>query len=178
MPAETAGNRSHHLVYKRESFTHRAHKSDLWLFPMRLGVHKRPFTSARPQVPVHKCSSPVHKCRPQMQGDRNGRSESHFQILQRGWISILHLRSRHEMSRDGGSPRIALALLPTAQRACCAPAAQPCCMHLLPNARRAPGQLPWAPFAARTHAPLLPAGMQSKPMHLEGMLLRAPSATP
>jgi hypothetical protein len=99
MPAETGGNRSHHLVYKRESFTHRAHKSDLWLFPMRLGVHKRPFTSARPQVPVHKCRSPVHKCRPQMQGDRNGRSESHFQILQRGWISILHLRSRHDEPR-------------------------------------------------------------------------------
>ena len=37
-------------------------------------------------------------------------------------------------------------------RACSAPAAQPCCMRLLPNARRAPAQLPWAPFAARTHA--------------------------
>eukprot|EP00964_Phaeocystis_antarctica_P148062 scaffold114803_cov69-Phaeocystis_antarctica.AAC.4 len=61
-------------------------------------------------------------------------------------------------------------------RACCAPAAQTCCA--LPRAlcpRRAPGQLPWAPFAARAHTPIL-AGMQ--PMHLEGMLLRAPSANP
>ena len=76
------------------------------------------------------------------------------------------------------APRAAVCcpVLPTAQRA---PAARllhkPAALCHVPYARRAPGQLPWAPFAARAHAPIL-AGMQ--PMHLEGMLLRAPSANP
>ena len=103
MPAETGGNRSHHLVYKRESFTHRAHKSDSWLFPMRLGVHKRPFTSARPQVPVHKCRSPftsaVHKCRVTATAVQNLISRSCSEAGFPFYISV-----RGTMSRDGRFP--------------------------------------------------------------------------
>ena len=108
-----------------------------------------------------------------------GRFESSADALNR----LVQIQVSADLSKSPSVPgrRRSVRARPAAHgtaRACSAPAAQPCCMHLLPIARRAPGQLPWAPFAARTHAPLLPAGMQSKPMHLEGMLLRAPSATP
>ena len=62
-------------------------------------------------------------------------------------------------------------------RACCAPAAHTCCARHSPLLRAAHTSPVFpAPFTACTCAPL--AGMQSKPMHWAGMLLRASSATP
>jgi len=102
MPAETAGNRSHHLVHKRESFTHRAHKSDLsftdeaWC--SQVSVHKK----NRPQVPVHKCRSPVHKCRPQMQ--RPFRISFPDPAASAPGFSFCISAPRQAMSRDGRFP--------------------------------------------------------------------------